>query len=95
MGEVNKASPLLQWAQPVVTVVSLAFGGGILYADVQDVKRELDSGKGLKEQVLVMEANLSATEETQRRTAAALEKVVDAVNKLNVTVSKLEIRLDK
>ena len=88
-------SALLQWAQPVITVVSLAFGGGILYGDVQDVKRDLDNSKGLKEQVLVMEANLSATEETQRRTAFALEKVVDAVNKLNVTVSKLETRLDR
>ena len=88
-------SVYLQWAQPVVTVVSLAFGGGILYGDVQDVKRDLDNNKGLKEQVLVMEANLSATEETQRRTALALEKVVDAVNKLNVTVSKLETRLDR
>lgn len=88
-------SAFLQWAQPVVTVVSLAFCGGILYGDVQDVKRELDDGKGLKQQVAVLEANLSATEETQRRTAVALEKVVDAVNKLNVTVSKLETRLDR
>lgn len=88
-------SAFLQWAQPVVTVVSLAFGGGILYGDVQDVKRELDDGKGLKEQVAVLEANLATTAETQRRTAFALEKVIDAVNNLNVTVSKLETRLDK
>ena len=86
---------ILQWAQPVVTVVSLAFGGGVLYGDVQDVKREVDSNKPLREQVQVMETKLEMTELNQRRTTDALEKVVDAVNKLNITVSKLETKLEK
>lgn len=86
---------LLQWSQPVVTVVSLIFGGGILYGDVQDMKREVDSAKPLREQVQVMETKLEMAELTQRKTADALEKVVDAVNKLNITVSKLETKLEK
>lgn len=86
---------LLQWAQPVVTVVSLAFGGGILYGDVQDVKREIDSAKPLKEQVKVMETKLDMAEDTQRQTAVALEKVVDAVTKLNTAVAKLEAKIEK
>lgn len=86
---------LLQWAQPVVTVVSLAFGGGILYGDVQDVKREIDSAKPLKEQVKVMETKLEMAEDTQKQTAIALEKVVDAVTKLNTAVAKLEAKLER
>ena len=88
-------SALLNWTQPVVTVVSLVFGGGILYGDVQDMKREVDSNKPLREQVQVMETKLEMAEATQRQTAVALERVVDAVNKLNITVSKLETRLEK
>ena len=86
---------LLQWAQPVVTVVSLAFGGGILYGDVQDVKREIDSAKPLREQVQVMETKLEMAEDTQKQTAIALEKVVDAVTKLNTAVAKLEAKLER
>lgn len=88
-------SDALQWAQPVVTAISLAFGGGILYGDVQDVKQKMDSVEPLTQQVQVVEAKLAAAEDSQRRTVATLEKVADAVNKLNVTVSKLETKLEK
>lgn len=84
----------LKWVQPVITVASLVFGGGILYGDVQGVKREIDENKGLKQQVQVMETKLEMAEETQKRTADTLDKVADAVNKLNVTVGRLETKLE-
>ncbi len=87
------AESTLKWVQPVITVASLVFGGGILYGDVQGVKRDIDENKGLKEQVQVMEIKLERSELTQRKTADTLEKVADAVNNLNVTVAKLEEKL--
>jgi hypothetical protein len=84
----------LQWAQPLVTVVSLTFGGGILYGDVQDLKRTVSRGEGLDKQVQVMEVKLSNAESDQRKTVEALVKVADAVNQLNKTVVKLETKLE-
>lgn len=86
---------IIQWAQPVVTVVSLAFGGGILYGDVQELKSAVTEGADLNKQVQVMEVKLTKAEETQRKTVETLEKVIDAVNKLNNTVVKLETKLEK
>jgi len=86
---------VLTWAQPVITVVSLTFGGGILYGDVQDVKDAVERSAGLAGQVQVIEVKLTQAEQSQRKTVEALEKVVDAVNKLNTSVGKLEARLEK
>lgn len=88
-------SSLLQWSQPLITVISLTFGVGILYGDVQDVKLAVEKGEQLGSKVGVMEVKLEAAENDQRKTVAALEKVADAVNKLNTTVTKLETRLER
>lgn len=85
----------LQWAQPVVTVVSLTFGGGILYGDVQDLKMSVEKGEGLDKQVQVMEVKLQRAEETQDKTVYALEKLVESVNQLNRIVVKLETKLER
>ena len=85
----------LQWAQPVVTVISLTFGGGILYGDVQELKQTVEKGLVLDKQVQVMEVKLSNAESDQRKTVEALVKVADAVNKLNTSVAKLESKLEK
>lgn len=86
---------LLQWSQPLITVISLTFGVGILYGDVQDVKLAVEKGEQLGSKVQVMEVKLGAAEDAQRRTVDALDKVADAVNKLNTTVTKLETRLER
>lgn len=86
---------ILKFVQPVVTVASLIFGGGILYGDVQSVKRQVDESQGLKQQVQIMETKLTMSEETQKKTALTLEKVADAVNKLNTTVARLETKLER
>lgn len=85
----------LQWSQPLITVISLTFGMGILYGDVQDVKLAVEKGEQLGSKVQVMEVKLASAENAQRKTVDALEKVADAVNKLNTTVTKLETRLEK
>lgn len=85
----------LQWSQPLITVISLTFGVGILYGDVQDVKLAVEKGEQLGSKVGVMEVKLEAAENAQRKTVDALEKVADAVNKLNTTVTKLETRLER
>lgn len=85
----------LQWAQPVVTVVSLTFGGGILYGDVQDLKMSVEKGEGLDKQVQVMEVKLKSAEDAQVKTVDALEKLVESVNHLNRAVVKLETKLER
>lgn len=85
----------VQWAQPVITVVSLTFGGGILYGDVQDMKVAVDRGAMVDKQVQVMEVKLSNAEESQRKTVDAIDKLVETVNHLNKSVVRLETKLEK
>ncbi len=85
---------IAQWAQPVVTVVSLAFGGGVLYGDVQEVKKAVEDNDKLEKQVVVMEQRLATAEEAQRATVIVLSKMTDTLNKLNNTVIKLEAKLE-
>lgn len=85
----------VQWSQPVITVVSLVFGVGILYGDVQDMKIAVDQGVRVGQQVQVMEVKLSNAEEAQRKTVDALDKVVHAITQLNTSVAKLEAKLEK
>ena len=85
----------LNWAQPVITVVSLTFGGGVLYGDVQELKLNAEKGEVLQEHVNTLETQLRVAEETQRQTIKTLDKVTDAVVRLNTSVAKLEARLDR
>lgn len=85
----------LNWAQPVITIVSLTFGGGVLYGDVQELKQNALKGEVLEEQVNTLETQLRVAEETQRQTIKTLDKVADAVMKLNTSVAKLEAQLDR
>lgn len=85
----------LNWAQPVITIVSLTFGGGVLYGDVQELKQNAQKGEVLEEQVNTLETQLRVAEETQRQTIKTLDKVADAVIKLNTSVAKLEAQLDR
>lgn len=91
----DENSKLLQWSQPVITVVSLVFGVGILYGDVQEMKREVDSNKPLREQVQVMETRLEMQDQISQKQTVALEKVVDQLTKLNTSVAKLEAKLER
>lgn len=86
---------MLQWVQPIITVVSLTFGCGILYADVQDIKKEVVEAKLDKNKIQHMEVRLAVSEDAQKRTVDVLEKVVLSVDKLNVTVAKLETKLER
>lgn len=86
---------IAQWAQPVVTVVSLAFGGGVLYGDVQEVKRAVEDNDKLEKQVVVMEQRLASAEESQRKTVVVLDKMADTLTRLNNTVVKLETKLEE
>jgi hypothetical protein len=84
----------VQWAQPVITVVSLTFGGGILYGDVQDMKVAVGRGTMVDQQVQVMEVKLSNAEESQRKTVDAIGRLVESVNHLNKSVVRLETKLE-
>lgn len=85
----------LNWAQPVITVVSLTFGGGVLYGDVQELKLNAEKGEVLQEHVNTLETQLRVAEETQRQTIKTLDKVADAVGRLNTSVARLEARLER
>jgi hypothetical protein len=85
----------LQWAQPLVTVVSLTFGGGVLYGDIQDLKQSALVGGQLDRQVQVMEVKLAAAEDSQEKTVQALERVAVVVDKLNSVVIRLETKMEE
>jgi len=86
---------LADWVSTGVTVGSLVFGGGVLYADVQDIKRDVSKTEGLAVQTQMLETKLSAAEKTQEKTILVLEKLSDNVDKLSRNVARLEGQLDK
>lgn len=84
---------ITNWSTTIVTVGSLVFGGGILYADVQDIKRDVSKSEGLVVQTQVLETKLANAEKTQEMTIKVLERLSDNVEKLSTSVAKLEGQL--
>jgi hypothetical protein len=84
----------LQWTQPLVTVVSLTFGIGILYGDVQEMKVAVDRGVIVDRQVQIIEVRLDEAARMRAQTLVALARVTDVVDRLNTSVTKLETRLE-
>lgn len=83
------------WSTTLVTVGSLVFGGGILYADVQDIKHDVSKSEGLVVQTQVLETKLANAEKTQEITIKVLEKLSDNVDKLGQSVARLEGKLEQ
>ena len=92
---IDWSSKLVEWASTGVTVGSLVFGGGVLYADVQDIKRDVSKSEGLAVQTQVLEAKLNNAEKVQEKTILVLEKLSDNVEQLGVNVARLEGQLNK
>lgn len=84
---------LSSWSTTAVTVGSLVFGVGILYADVQDIKHDVSRSEGLVVQTQVLETKLANAEKTQEKTIEVLEKLSDNVDKLGKSVARLEGQL--
>ncbi|MNZ57948.1 hypothetical protein D3C78_759440 [compost metagenome] len=92
---IDWSSKLVEWASTGVTVGSLVFGGGVLYADVQDIKRDVSKSEGLAVQTQVLETKLNNAEKVQEKTILVLEKLSDNVEQLGVNVARLEGRLNR
>lgn len=95
---VNKTdwtSKISSWVATLSTVTALVFGGGVLYADVQDIKRDVSKSEGLVVQTQVLETKLNNAEKTQEATIKVLEKLSNNVEKLSTSVARLEGQLDK
>lgn len=92
---IDWSSKLVEWASTGVTVGSLVFGGGVLYADVQDIKRDVSKSEGLAVQTQVLETKLNNAEKVQEKTILVLEKLSDNVEQLGVNVARLEGQLNK
>jgi hypothetical protein len=83
------------WTQTLVAVGSLVFGVGMLYGDVQDIKRDVSQTKGLSVQTQVLETKLANQKETQEATLKVLERLTDTVDKLSTGVARLEVQINK
>ncbi|MNS33464.1 hypothetical protein D3C72_655790 [compost metagenome] len=83
------------WTQTLVAVGSLVFGVGMLYGDVQDIKRDVSQTKDLSVQTKVLETKLENQKETQEATLEVLGKLTDTVDRLSISVSKLEGQINK
>lgn len=88
-------SNITSWITTGTTVGSLVFGGGILYGDVSDIKRDVAKTEGLVVQTQVLDAKLANAEKVQEKTIKVLEKLSDNVDKLSQNVARLEGQLDK
>ena len=83
------------WTQTFVAVGSLVFGVGMLYGDVQDIKRDVSQTKDLSIQTKVLETKLENQKETQDATLQVLSKLTDTVDRLSNSVSRLEVQIKK
>jgi hypothetical protein len=87
------------WVQVMFTVGGLVFGGGILYADVQDIKKGQERTEVVLSQysqtvgqVGVLETRIALADKTNERIMAALEKLSGAVEVLGVSVARIDER---
>lgn len=83
------------WTQTFVAVGSLVFGVGMLYGDVQDIKRDVSQTKDLSVQTKVLETKLENQKATQDATLQVLGKLTDTVDRLSNSVSRLEVQIKK
>lgn len=80
------------FAQTALAVGGVVFAVGTLYGDVQDIKRDVSQTKDLSVQTKVLETRLASQKETQDSTLRVLEKLTDTVERLSISVGKLEDR---
>lgn len=83
------------WTQTLVAVGSLVFGVGMLYGDVQDIKRDVSQTKDLSVQTKVLETKLANQEKVQDATLVVLGKLTDTVDRLSNSVTRLEVQMNK
>lgn len=83
------------WTQTLVAVGSLIFGVGMLYGDVQDIKRDVSLTKGLSVQTQVLETKLANQKETQDATLSVLKDLTNTVGTLSTAVTRLEAQINK
>lgn len=88
-------SKISGWTQTLVAVGSLVFGVGMLYGDVQDIKRDVSQTKDLSVQTKVLETKLENQKATQDATLQVLGKLTDTVDRLSNSVSRLEVQIKK
>lgn len=87
------------WVQVLFTVGGLVFGGGVLYADVQDIKKGQERTEVVLSQysqtvgqVSGLEIKLALADKTNERIMTALEKLSGAVDVLSVSVARIDER---
>lgn len=83
------------WTQTLVAVGSLVFGVGMLYGDVQDIKRDVSQTKDLSVQTKVLETKLANQEKVQDATLSVLKDLTNTVDRLSTSVTKLEVQISK
>jgi hypothetical protein len=90
------------WVQVGVTVGGLVFGGGVLYADVQDIKVGLERSESVISrhsemvgQISGLEIKLTSAEKVNEKVIAAVEKLSGAVEILSINVARLEERTSR
>lgn len=87
------------WVQVMFTVGGLVFGGGVLYADVQDIKKGQERTEEVLSQyattvgqVSSLEVKLALADKTNEKIMTALEKMSGAVEVLSVSVARIDER---
>ncbi|MND20256.1 hypothetical protein D3C87_1313540 [compost metagenome] len=87
------SSKVSGWTQTLVAVGSLVFGVGMLYGDVQDIKRDVSQTKDLSVQTKVLETKLENQKEAQDATLSVLKELTSNVNRLSDSVTRLETQM--
>jgi hypothetical protein len=93
MNMVDFTSKVSGWTQTLVAVGSLVFGVGMLYGDVQDIKRDVSQTKDLSVQTKVLETKLENQKEANDATLMILKELTNNVSRLSESVTRLETQM--
>lgn len=100
VGEAVKSIP--SWVQVLFTIGTLVFGVGVLYADVQDIKKGqqrtevvLSQYSQTISQVAGLEIKLATEAKTNEKIMATLDKLSGAVEVLSISVARIDERTRK
>lgn len=89
------ADKIPSYLQSTIAIGSLIFGVGMLYGDVQDIKKQVSQNGDLNTQTQVLKTELANTQKSQEATLKVLEKLSDNVERLSTSVTRLESQINK
>jgi septal ring factor EnvC (AmiA/AmiB activator) len=94
IGTKENLSRIFKFVQPIVTIGTIVFASGSLYADVRSIKQKVEKVETSEIQQALMTQEISQLHTQLENQNKGLDKLADSVNSLSISVAKLEAKID-